>query len=71
MPIYEYQCRKCEKVFEVIQKMNEGGDKLKCPACGEPKPEKIMSCCSGFVKGSEFPSPPPASSCGGGSSHFS
>jgi putative FmdB family regulatory protein len=66
MPIYEYRCRKCEKIFEKIQKVDEGGDSLKCPYCGEKKPEKILS---GFssLKGSES-----ASSCGStGSTGFS
>jgi len=71
MPIYEYQCRKCEKVFEVIQKVNEGGEKLTCPSCGAKKPEKVMSCCSSFSKGAESASSAPSSSCGSSSSRFS
>jgi putative FmdB family regulatory protein len=43
MPIYEYQCRKCGKLFEKIQKVNERGKSLKCPYCGEKKPEKMIS----------------------------
>jgi putative FmdB family regulatory protein len=43
MPIYEYLCQKCGKVFEKIQKMNEGGNSLSCPYCGGKKPEKILS----------------------------
>ena len=43
MPIYEYRCRKCDKVFEKIQKMNEGGALLKCPYCGGQKPDRILS----------------------------
>ncbi len=27
MPIYEYRCLKCGKLFEVIQKMSEGGER--------------------------------------------
>ena len=67
MPIYEYRCKKCEKVFEVIQKVEEGGDSLKCPSCGQKGPEKVLSCFSS-LKGSES-----SSSCGpaGGSSRFS
>lgn len=67
MPIYEFQCRKCGEVFERLMKVNERGDSLTCPHCGEKKPEKILS---GFSssKGSE-----PSSSCGpgGGSKRFS
>jgi len=67
MPIYEYQCRKCEAIFERYQKANEDGESLTCPVCGAKRPEKILS---GFssCKGSES-----SSSCGssGGSSRFS
>ncbi|MGD0918447.1 MAG: zinc ribbon domain-containing protein [Thermodesulfobacteriota bacterium] len=67
MPIYEYRCRKCGKLFERYQNLNEGGDSLTCPHCGEKKPEKVLSCFSSS-RGSES-----SSSCGpvGGSRGFS
>ena len=67
MPIYEYQCRKCGKIFEKIQKMNERGNSLTCPYCGGKKPEKILSSFSSS-KGTES-----SSSCGpaGSSSKYS
>ena len=43
MPIYEYKCNKCGETFEEFQNINEGNEKLTCPSCGEPKPERIMS----------------------------
>ena len=65
MPIYEYRCRKCEKVFEKFQSVGEGGEELSCPSCGEKKPERIISSFSS--KRSES-----SSSCGpaGGASRF-
>jgi putative FmdB family regulatory protein len=68
MPIYEYRCRKCKKLFEKIQRVGEGGDSIKCPYCGEPKPEKVLSSFSSLRRGSES-----SSSCGptGGSTRFS
>jgi putative FmdB family regulatory protein len=65
MPIYEYRCRKCGEVFERYMKVNESGESLTCPYCGEKKPEKILSSFSSS-KGSE------SSSCssGGGSTRF-
>jgi len=65
MPIYEYRCRKCNKVFEKIQRVGEGGSRLVCPHCGEKKPEKLIS---GFSSQASVSS----SSCGpvGGSSKF-
>jgi len=66
MPIYEYRCRKCEFIFERFQKVNEGGEHLTCPVCGEKKPEKILSSFSSS-KGSDS-----SSSCGpeSGSTRF-
>jgi len=66
MPIYEYRCRKCGKVFEKFQKISEGGDHLTCPSCGGKKPEKLLS---SFSSSKESDS---SSSCGptGGSSRF-
>lgn len=63
MPIYEYQCRECGVVFEKIQKVDEGGEALKCPHCGEEMPEKVLSSFSSS-KGGE------TSSCGTGSTKF-
>lgn len=49
MPIYEYECRACDTVFEVQQRMSE--DPLKeCPECqGEVK--KLISATSFTLKG--------------------
>ena len=67
MPIYEYRCRRCGKIFEKIQKVNEGGENLECPHCGGQKPEKVLSSFSSS-KGTES-----SSSCGpvGESTRFS
>jgi putative FmdB family regulatory protein len=42
MPIYEYQCTKCQEVCEVLQKAK---DKPldKCPKCGGPMVKRISS----------------------------
>ena len=34
MPIYEYECKKCGKIFEVYQRLSEKGEDIKCPVCG-------------------------------------
>jgi putative FmdB family regulatory protein len=67
MPIYEYRCQRCGKIFEKIQKVDEGGDFLKCPHCGGKRSERVLSCFSSS-KG-----PEPSSSCGppGGPTRFS
>jgi putative FmdB family regulatory protein len=47
MPIYEYQCRECQHKFEVLQKMGEDGQRLKCPKCDADKPTKVFSVFAG------------------------
>ena len=41
MPVYEYQCKKCKKVIEVVHKVNDKPEVL-CPKCGS-KTKKIIS----------------------------
>jgi putative FmdB family regulatory protein len=59
MPIYEYRCDGCGKVFEKICKSDESGEAGACPSCGG-KTEKVLSsfsCSKGSTAGS-------SSSCG-------
>jgi putative FmdB family regulatory protein len=49
MPIYEYQCTKCGKRFEYMQKMSDPPMK-KCEACGG-KLEKQISAAGFQLKG--------------------
>lgn len=50
MPIYEYQCKKCEHQFETIQKFSE--DPLKrCPECGKLSLKKLVSRAAFRLKG--------------------
>ncbi len=46
MPIYEYQCSKCDLEFERIAKLHE--DDPDCPICGSSS-KKMMSAPGGFV----------------------
>lgn len=49
MPVYEYECKACEKVIEVQQKMAD--DPLtNCPECSGPI-SKLMSMSSFQLKG--------------------
>lgn len=49
MPIYEYQCEKCENAFEVIQKFSD--DPLTdCKECGGEL-KKLVSAGSFHLKG--------------------
>lgn len=50
MPIYEYQCPKCQHTFEEWVKASESHGQEPCPKCGEPSP-RIMSHTSFVLKG--------------------
>jgi len=50
MPVYEYKCEDCVKVFDYFQRDN---DKPECPFC-EGKVERVMSRFGMELKGSGF-----------------
>lgn len=50
MPLYEYQCNKCNRVHEVIQKFSDA-PLSECPECQGPV-AKLMSATSFQLKGS-------------------
>lgn len=43
MPIYEYECKKCNERFEVLQKISDGNEGLRCPKCDAEEPERVLS----------------------------
>jgi len=49
MPLYEYECSKCNKVHEVIQKLSDA-PLGQCPVCGG-EVRKLMSNTSFMLKG--------------------
>ncbi len=52
MPIYEYQCNKCNQVFEIFHKIDEDG-KVTCPKCLGPA-KRLISATNFVLKGSGF-----------------
>ena len=34
MPLYEYYCEKCDKVFEALRLLRESDAAIPCPECG-------------------------------------
>jgi len=52
MPIYEYQCGRCNNVFELLHKM-DGDCKAVCPKCMAPA-KKLISATNFVLKGSGF-----------------
>ncbi len=52
MPIYEYQCTHCNKVFEIFHKIDEDC-KVTCPKCLKPA-KKLISATNFVLKGTGF-----------------
>lgn len=48
MPVYDFQCNKCEQVYEELAPYDptDKYKKVKCPHCGSKSKTKLMSCCS-------------------------
>ncbi len=42
MPIYDYKCKKCETVSEVLVRSSDG-QTIKCSSCGSTNVEKLLS----------------------------
>lgn len=45
MPLYEYRCKRCGEVFEVLQ-LQSKEERAKCPRCGSEEVERLLSACS-------------------------
>ena len=51
MPIYEYRCTDCDKVFEAMQKFSDDPI-VECRFCSGTKVERLISRSSFVLKGS-------------------
>jgi putative FmdB family regulatory protein len=51
MPLYEYVCRACHERFEVLQRIGDGAEGVRCPECGAPEPERKLSTFAATVGG--------------------
>jgi putative FmdB family regulatory protein len=43
MPLYEYQCENCGKVFELLRRMSESDRGVECPACHSKRVDRQFS----------------------------
>jgi putative FmdB family regulatory protein len=43
MPVYEYRCQECGKAFEQLRRMSDTDRDLRCPFCGAPQVERVLS----------------------------
>jgi putative FmdB family regulatory protein len=51
MPLYEYRCPDCRERFEVLQRVGEGADAVRCPECGAVEVERQLSTFAAGVAG--------------------
>lgn len=65
MPLYEYKCNSCNKVFEHLTTSVKATEEVKCPSCGSSDIKKLIS--AGVVRtGAPSGLNTVGSSCGGG-----
>lgn len=43
MPIFEYQCLKCNSSYEIFHKSLSNQEKVECPNCGSTEHKKLLS----------------------------
>jgi putative FmdB family regulatory protein len=43
VPIYEYQCARCDAVFEFIEGLSEAEESRPCNACGSSRMTRMLS----------------------------
>ena len=44
MPMYEYRCQDCGKLYEQLRRMSDADRDLECPHCASAKVERQLSC---------------------------
>jgi putative FmdB family regulatory protein len=50
MPIYEFECRSCQNVWDNLQKISDP-DPSNCPACHQPQVQRRMTAAAFRLKG--------------------
>lgn len=43
MPLYEYKCKQCDEVFELLRSRSEADTQVPCPRCKEGPVTRLMS----------------------------
>jgi putative FmdB family regulatory protein len=65
MPIYEYRCHDCQRLFQKLQPVGAGSSGVVCPDCGSSQVERQLSTfASGPSTGSTAGVGGPAAGCG-------
>ncbi|MGB9867197.1 MAG: FmdB family zinc ribbon protein [Bacillota bacterium] len=67
MPIFEYKCNECGKIFESLERQGELPGRKDCPHCGSSKLTRLLSRFSARSSGGTKIGGSSCSSCSGGS----
>lgn len=43
MPVFEYQCERCGRVFDVFTQRPRDAAEVACPSCGEHDVKRVLS----------------------------
>ncbi|MFC2013811.1 zinc ribbon domain-containing protein [Chloroflexota bacterium] len=43
MPIYEYECTKCGESFNLIRRLSDNDNEIKCPKCNLSAAKRVLS----------------------------
>ena len=46
MPIYEYECQKCNHVTDALRKMDDADQQIDCEKCGSDQTHRAHSVCA-------------------------
>ena len=68
MPIYEYECPKCEFKFELLRPLSKSTEDAACPHCHECSPRAISRFASFSMSDGGVASPVGGGGCAGCSS---
>jgi putative FmdB family regulatory protein len=61
VPLYEYQCPRCERQFEELV---FGAEQPACPGCGNADVERLLSVVSPATSRKASAAPSPCGTCG-------
>ncbi len=44
MPVYEYECKRCSKHFDQVERISEHGSKrVRCPSCKSTSVRQVLA----------------------------
>jgi len=64
MPIYEYKCSDCGKLYEQIRRMSEADSGVECPGCRSERVKRQLSSFATTSGGSNMSSQMQSAGCG-------